>query len=166
MLLEFDGTFLFALISFIIFVILMNLILYRPIVKIMDERQKFLDKNKDTALQSKQKAADILKNTENEILSAKLEASNILSETQNAIKAERNSAIKEKKDEIKEKTLSHSTFLQSQKDEAGNALKNEINDFVKMAVSKVLETDISELQYDINIEAERINKAFGGSKNA
>ncbi len=166
MLLEFDGTFLFALISFIIFVILMNLILYRPIVKIMDERQKFFDKNKDTALQSKQKAADIIQNTENEILSAKLEASNILSETQNVIKAERNSAIKKKKDEIKEKILSHGAFLQSQKDEAGSALKNEVNDFVKMTVSKVLETDINELQCDINIEQDRISKAFGGSKNA
>ena len=166
MLLEFDGTFLFALISFIIFVILMNLILYRPIMKIMDEMQKYLDKNKDTAAQSKQKAAEVLQNMEDEILSAKLQASNILSETQNEIKAEKNTALKDKKEEIKEKISSYNAGLQSQKDEAENALKNEINDFVKMTVSKVLRADINTLQYDINIEPERINKVMEGQKNA
>ena len=55
MLLEFDGTFIFALISFIIFVLMMNIILYKPITKIMDERQKFYDKNKNTADLSKQR---------------------------------------------------------------------------------------------------------------
>ncbi len=75
----------------------MNLILYRPIVKIMDERQKFLDKNKETELQSKQKAADVLKQKDDEILGAKLEASNILTESQNEVKLQKESAIKAKK---------------------------------------------------------------------
>ena len=64
MLLEFDGTFIFALISFIIFVLMMNIILYKPITKIMDERQKFYDKNKNTADLSKQRTDEVLKNKE------------------------------------------------------------------------------------------------------
>ena len=103
---------------------------------------------------------------EDEILSAKLQASNILSETQNEIKAEKNTVLKDKKEEIKEKISSYNAGLQSQKDEAENALKNEINDFVKMTVSKVLQADINTLQYDINIEPERINKVMEGQKNA
>ncbi len=165
MLLEFDGTFLFALLSFIIFVILMNLILYRPIMKIIDERQKFLDKNKNTVAQSKQKAADVIKNMEDEILGAKLEASNILSETQNSIKAEKNEAIKNKKEEIKEKTLSYHTFLISEKNEAYNQLNKEVNDFVKITVSKILDEDIENLGYSINIDSEKIKKVSEGLKN-
>ena len=83
MLLEFDGTFIFAFLSFIIFVLIMNLILYRPITKIMEERQKFYDKNKNTVIESKKKAEDILQKKEEEILSAKLEASSILQGAQN-----------------------------------------------------------------------------------
>lgn len=158
MLLEFDGTFIFALISFIIFVIIMNLILYRPIVKIMDERQKFLDKNKETALQSKQKAADVLKQKDDEILGAKLEASNILTESQNEVKLQKENAIKAKKDEIKEELIKHSDSLKADKSNIKNQLKTEINDFVKMTVSKVLDENIE----TVDISEERINKVMEG----
>ena len=158
MLLEFDGTFIFALISFIVFVVIMNLILYRPILKIMDERQKFLDKNKETALQSKQKAADVLKQKDDEILGAKLEASNILTESQNEVKLKRENAIKAKKDEIKEELIKHSDSLKADKSNIKNQLKTEINDFVKMTVSKVLDENIE----TVDISEERINKAMEG----
>ncbi len=158
MLLEFDGTFIFALISFIIFVIIMNLILYRPIVKIMDERQKFLDKNKETELQSKKKAAAVLKQKDDEILGAKLEASNILTESQNEVKLQKESAIKAKKDEIKEELIKHSDSLKADKSNIKNQLKTEINDFVKMTVSKVLDENIE----TVDISEERINKAMEG----
>lgn len=161
MLLEFDGTFLFALISFIIFVFLMNLILYRPIVKIIDERQKFLDKNKETVFQSKQKAKDVVQKMNDEILSTKLEASNILSENQNALKAEKENEIQAKKDEIKEKLISHNNSLKANKNEAKAQLKNEINDFVKMSVSKILEIEIDE----INISEDKIARAMEGQNN-
>jgi len=160
MLLEFDGTFIFALISFIIFVILMNLILYRPIVKIMDERQKFLDKNKETALQSKQKAADILKQKEDEILCAKLEASDILTESQNNIKAEKENVIKAKKDEIKNRLEASNNALKADKDTVKAQLKNEINDFVKMAVSKVLEVEVE----SVNISEDAVNRVMEGQR--
>ena len=86
MLLEFDGTFIFALISFIIFMLIMNVILYRPITKIMEERQKFYDKNKKTVMESKKKAEDILGEKQDKILTAKLAAANMLQNTQDKIK--------------------------------------------------------------------------------
>lgn len=162
MLLEFDGTFLFALVSFIIFVILMNLILYRPIMKIIEERQKFIDKNKDTALQSKQKAKDTIQKMEDEILNAKLEASNILSKNQNDMKLQRDSEIQAEKDEIKEKLISCNNALKVDKDNAKAQLKNEINDFVKISVSKILEAEIN----DINISEDKITRAMEGQNNA
>lgn len=161
MLLEFDGTFIFALISFIIFVILMNLILYRPIVKIMDERQKFLNKNDDTVLKSKQKAADILKQKDSEILGAKLEASDILSKNKEELENRKESIISDKKNEIKEKTDSFIQNLYDGKNEAKLNLKHEVNDFVKMSVSKILDTDID----NINISEDILNKAMEGRKN-
>ena len=42
---EFNATFLATIISFIIFVLLMNKILYAPILNIMEERRKFIDAN-------------------------------------------------------------------------------------------------------------------------
>ena len=156
MLLEFDGTFIFALVSFIIFVILMNLILYRPILKIMDERQKFFDKNDDTVLKSKQKAADILKQKDEEILSAKLEASDILSKNKEELKNRKGSILLDKKDEIKEKTAKFTENLHNGKNHAKAQLKQEVSEFVKLSVSKILNSEIN----DINVSEEDVNRVM------
>jgi len=162
MLLEFDGTFIFALVSFIIFVILMNLILYRPILKIMNERQKFFDKNDDTVLKSKQKAADILKQKDEEILGAKLEASDILSKNKEELKNRKESILLDKKDEIKEKTAKFTENLHNEKNHAKAQLKHEVSEFVKLSVSKILNSEIN----DINVSEEDVNRVMEGQKNA
>lgn len=43
--LELDGTLLVAIISFIIFAFIMNEVLYKPIIKILEERKAFIDNN-------------------------------------------------------------------------------------------------------------------------
>lgn len=153
MLLEFDGTFLFALISFIIFVALMNLILYRPITKVIEERGKLLNDNKDIVEKSQKKAQEAKEFHENEILNAKVEASNILSDTKNSLKMVMESAIKTRKEEINKKLFENNEILLNEKNEAQNILKDEIEQYVKMAVLKILEEE----NIDIKIDKERLN---------
>lgn len=142
MLLEFDGTFIFALISFIIFVLVMNIILYHPITKIMEERQKFYDKNKSIVLETKKKAEDILKNKETEILGAKLEASSILQEVQDKIKMEKETTLREKREEIRTKVSLNEAKMTEEKNNVKNELQTEIDSYVSLAVSKVLGEEV------------------------
>lgn len=139
MLLEFDGTFIFATLSFIVFVLIMNVILYRPVTKIIAERQKFYDKNKNTVLESKKKAEEILNASSKEILNAKLEASNILQNTQDKIKIKKDTALKEKQSEIKEKLSLNEAKMADEKAKVKDELQGEIEQYVKLAVSKVLD---------------------------
>ena len=44
---EFNATFLVSAISFILFVFIMNAILYKPVIKIMEEREAFLKSNSE-----------------------------------------------------------------------------------------------------------------------
>lgn len=155
MLLEFDGTFVFALISFIIFVFLMNLILYRPVTRVIEERQKFFDKNSSTAKESKEKREQILKDKEEQILQAKKEAANLIKETKEGIIKKREEEISKKKAEISNRLQETKEVLQNSKREIKTELKNEIQEYVSLAVSKVLGEG-----GEIQIEEERINKAL------
>lgn len=163
MLLEFDGTFIFALISFIIFVLMMNIILYKPITKIMDERQKFYDKNKNTADLSKQGTDEVLKNKEAEILSAKLEASNILQTVQNNAKVRREELLRIKKEEHKNKLINLEKQLVSDNNNAKTILKDQVSEYVKIAVSKVLDEDMNNIG-SINIDDSRIDSILEAQK--
>ena len=160
MLLEFDGTFIFATLSFIVFVLIMNVILYRPITKIMEERQKFYDKNKSTVLESKRKAEEVLENKEKEILDAKLKASDILQTTQNKIKENRENTPKNKKEEVLAKIKSNNAALDNDKKQAKEDLKKEVETYVKMTVSKVLDSEIQ----DINIDSSLLQNAMEGER--
>ena len=160
MLLEFDGTFIFATLSFIVFVLIMNVILYRPITKIMEERQKFYDKNKSTVLESKRKAEEVLENKEKEILDAKLKASDILQTTQNKIKENRENTLKNKKEEVLAKIKSNNAALDNDKKQAKEDIKKEVETYVKMTVSKVLDSEIQ----DINIDSSLLQNAMEGER--
>ena len=56
---EFNATFLVAGISFIIFTLLMNEILYQPITDIVLKRKNYIDANLDEAKQNSEKAKNI-----------------------------------------------------------------------------------------------------------
>ena len=58
---EFDATFLISIISFIIFVFIMNAIFYKPVMRIMEERNKVVEDNFN-------KAEEINKETEKQEL--------------------------------------------------------------------------------------------------
>ena len=51
---EFDATFIFAAVSFIVFVFIMNKIFYAPVLKIMKERQIYVEKNYISAKQTEE----------------------------------------------------------------------------------------------------------------
>ena len=47
---EFNATFIVAFVSFIIFTVIMNLILYKPLSKVVAQRQQFIDENYEEAI--------------------------------------------------------------------------------------------------------------------
>ena len=53
MLMQIDGTFVFVVISFLIFLFIIKAILFNPITKVIEERNKFYDKNANTEKSSK-----------------------------------------------------------------------------------------------------------------
>ncbi len=64
---EFNATFVVSIISFLIFTFLMNEILYKPITKIVTERESLISENYDNAQKSKQKTSDIYKQKEDRL---------------------------------------------------------------------------------------------------
>ena len=71
---EFNGTFFATIISFIIFVILMNKILYIPVRKIVNERNSYIQGNYDAAEENDNKAETLSTQRDEGLLKAKEDA--------------------------------------------------------------------------------------------
>ena len=87
---EFNGTFLVTIISFVLFVFVMNKILYEPINNIVAQRREFVDENLRTAEKNHKKKNDILKNAQfdadNELMQTYENLNNLSNEAKEGLK--------------------------------------------------------------------------------
>ena len=65
--LEFNATFIIAMFSFVVFIIIMNMIFYKPILGIIEKRKNFIDENYNDANNSKERAKNLLEEKDKKI---------------------------------------------------------------------------------------------------
>jgi len=148
-----NGTFLFAIISFLIFLFIIKIILFQPITKVINEREKFYAKNSAMEKESKEKSKGLLKQKE-ELLNAKrLEATNLLKETKAKAKAKREKILKELKTEVLNKIEANQNTLNEEQYNAKIEIKKEMKNKIKSIVSKILGENS-----EIDLEEEKINQ--------
>ena len=150
MLLQIDATFIFVFVSFVVFVFLMNLICYKPLTMLIKKREGLLYKNKETVDETNNKKAQIVENMKKELSNAEFEGSNILKETSNRNKKEKEEAILNKKEEIFNNIQDFENKMNASSIEAKNILKTEVEEYVKMTVSKILDIGKNSVYVDKN----------------
>ena len=129
--LQFNATFIIAVISFVIFIFIMNMVFYKPVLRIIEDREKYIQDNFDDANKSKEKANSILKNKEERMdetfksakeiinsknISANKKAKEIISDA----KLNFDNTIKNEKEKIK--NLENSTDINNTVDEISDTI--------------------------------------------
>ena len=110
---EFNATFLISAISFIVFTFLMNVILYKPLEKIVNEREELINGNYSDADKNKEKAKSLLESVAEKLAKSKSDAKSVYNtEKQKAedevskiladAKAKNNDFISESKNKLQE----------------------------------------------------------------
>lgn len=143
--LEFNATFFIAMFSFVVFMIIMNAILYKPLERIVKERQDLIDKNHQKAQTAKEKY-DVLKQwQESTMMKARKEASKTYQKILNEYKTQKETMLEFNKNLSKKEIEVASAELDGQVIEARYELKPEVKTLANIISSKVLgyETNIS-----------------------
>lgn len=76
---EFNATFLISAISFIVFTFLMNLILYKPLEKVVNEREELINGNYNNAEKNKEKTKSLLDIVAEKLAKSKSDAKALIS---------------------------------------------------------------------------------------
>ena len=113
---EFNATLIVSAVSFIIFVIIMNQILYKPVLAVMQKRQEYINNNKLAADEHGKHANELLENKEKKIGEAHRKSRDIVAAKTESIKNEKAKVLNNTKSEM-------SAMLEGQK----NDLYNEKN---------------------------------------
>ena len=136
---EFNATFLVSAISFIVFVFIMNTVLYRPVIRIMEERQAFLDKNEKDTEDSNRQAEEFATKKEAELAKARAEAKSIVDNGTEKFKAENKAALDKYSSEQKQLTEDKKSELYNEMTSAKETLKQSSDDISRMITDKILE---------------------------
>ena len=135
---EFNGTFLATIISFIVFVLLMNKILYAPILNIMEQRKSFIDGNYNDVKKNEAKIEKLVQKKEEKLLEAKNEAKEIFNESVDEFKAQKDKIIEEAQITAQEEIEQSKIDLENVSNETKEALKGSMTDLANDIVEKVI----------------------------
>lgn len=135
---EFNGTFFVTIISFIVFVFLMNDILYTPILNIMEERKKFINDNYQAASENDAKIANISEEKESLLTNAKETAKDKYNEKITDYKEKRSEIITDAQISANEELEKSKVELSNVSNEVKENLKNSMTDLANDIVEKII----------------------------
>ena len=147
---EFNATFLIAMFSFVVFIMIMNAILYKPILKVINERQTYIDDNHNAAQNSKTKTKNILDDKENRLNEASAKSKHIVSSKVQEENEKAKVLTESAKRESLQSILSAKETLHNEERQTADALVSNIKELAENISAKILgeTTSIENVDYD------------------
>lgn len=135
---EFNGTFLATIPTFIMFVFLMNKILYAPILNVMAERKAYIDGNYNLANENDDKTKAITEEKEEKLLGAKNDARGKYNEVLDEFKEQKAQIVEEAQNNAHDELEKSKVELENLSNEVKEGLKGSMTDLANDIVEKVI----------------------------
>ena len=135
---NFNATFLISAISFIIFVFIMNQILYKPVAKIVEQRQKYLRDNEDNANFSNNQAQELILDKNEKTKLANEEAGEIILNGSNSAKEEKSRLLNQALTECKEQVEANRQHLQQEKSDLKQSMAQDTQSITNAILEKFI----------------------------
>lgn len=141
---EFNATFLVAMLSFVVFIMIMNAIFYRPILNIMRKRDEYINSNFDEAKELSEQAekldikkAETIQQTQNE---CRTEIKNVVENAQGLASKNVQDARTEVKNEIQ---LKKDSLVRESEALEGVLKSSVVTDLASSITSKFMSKDLA-----------------------
>jgi len=136
--LEFNATLLAQIVDFIILLIFLRLVAYKPLMKVLKDRQDYIEKNIAAAEQERQQAEQLRAGYEAEMRRARQQAQEIIQKATKAGEEQASEIIESAKSEaarIKEATLAD---IQREKEKAVAELREQVATLSVLVAGKII----------------------------
>jgi len=158
-LLTINGTLVVIVVSFVIFVILMQKIFYGPITEIRRKRSEYIKKMKDEANEAFLETEKLNKDYQENIKQARKKVFEKTAELLNEANEEKSKVLEDKKQQNSEYLNEQKEIIQNDKTQAIEALKGQVMDYAYNISRKVLGEEVSMAGLSPELVEKAINKA-------
>ena len=139
---EFNATFLVSIISFVLFTLIMNKIFYKPIEKIVNERQNFLDETFSSAKKSSEEADKIFRDRDEKLQASLVNSKNIIAKSTLDANNEASQLTMQAKQNSKDKIVSMKNEIQKESEQLDKSLAPQIESLANDIVSKIMGVEV------------------------
>lgn len=147
---EFNATIIVVFISFIIFIVIMNAVLYKPINDIIEQRKKYIDDNYNVAQENFAKKEALIADREEKIAKARFDAKEKSSNIIEAAKSKRNKLVQDAKENSKAEIEQNVQEKNIQSEQVKQDLKDEVVNLAQIISDKFIESSNKvEADYEI-----------------
>ena len=158
-LLTINGTLVVIVVSFVIFVILMQKIFYGPITEIRRKRCEYIKKMKDEANEAFLETAKLNNDYQENIKNARKKVFEKTAELLNEANEEKSKVLEDKKQQNSEYLDEQKQIIQNDKTQAIEVLKGQVMDYAYNISRKILGEEVSMAGLSPEIVEKAINKA-------
>lgn len=138
MLLQIDGTFIVIGVSFIVFMLIMQVIFYGPMFKIKKQRQDYIEENEHQTANMNKSAEKLLQKQEEELKQARTASKDVISKVVEDANAAKNTAVKDASKKASESLEKAKEQVLQKKQDAKESLSKEVFALAEDIVGKVL----------------------------
>jgi len=140
---EFNATFLVSIISFIVFMKIMNAIFYIPLTNIIEEREKITNKNYEESKYATEQAEELLKNKNERLSQTAKKSRQILIDKTNEANSDYHEQVNSAKENSNKRINEIKSELSQSEKEAENVLNSHVENLAQSIVDKVLQGGIN-----------------------
>lgn len=140
-----DGRLLIAqIINFLVLLFILYKVLYKPVLKVLDERQKKIETSLKHAKQIEKNLFESQGEKEKILTEARNEAGKVIAESRETAEKLRNDLTNKAKEEVADILEQGKKQLESDKEVMFKELKNEVASMVTIATEKLLKERVNE----------------------
>lgn len=155
------STAIFAIINFIVLVVVLKVFLYKPVCKMLDARKEEVVNNLNSAEEAKLEAQKLRDEYAAQIQNARTEAQGIINQAAKVGEQTKADIVSEAREEAARLTAKAQDEIAREKTEALNEIRNEIADLAVLAASKVVgkTIDVADHQNMVNNFVKEVGEA-------
>ena len=146
------STFLFTIANFFILLAILNKLLYKPMLAMLDERKKTIADSLNQAQAARAEADKIKADYEVHLNEAKKEAQEIIARANKMGEEMREEMVTKAKTEAEKVLLKAQAEIAREKDQAVNALRQEVATLAVLAAGKVVSKSLTVEDHQLMVE--------------
>jgi F-type H+-transporting ATPase subunit b len=140
---DFDATLPMMAIQFLLLTAVLNVVFFKPLSKVLNERQEYVNGNNTEARERQDKAKRLAQDYAEKLSSSRRQSQVILSEAQAAAQKQAAQQVAEAQRRLQEQTMSVQQVLEQEKQTAFSQLEKEVGSLSQQILQKLLGSELA-----------------------